>query len=155
MAGSQRTDAWKAGKRRGYRRWLCRVFLPDGFGAEDECDEFAGGGFAAIGFGGVVGGAVDFGGEVVNGDGQAYAFLTLKSGRSSPRKATSDSLAPVLHRSSWQAATSWPYFSWTKSKSSALQRVRNFSLIRAPLWGISHLGDGGSSLLAGRRHART
>ena len=74
MAGSQRTDAWKAGKRRGYRRWLCRVFLPDGFGAEDECDEFAGGGFAAIGFGGVVGGAVDFGGGVVNGNGEADAL---------------------------------------------------------------------------------
>jgi len=49
-------------------------FFPDGFGAEDECDEFAGGGFAAIGFGGVVGGAVDFGGGVVNGNGEADAL---------------------------------------------------------------------------------
>ncbi len=39
--------------------------FPDAFGAEDEFDEFAGGAFAAIGFGGEVGGAADFRGGVV------------------------------------------------------------------------------------------
>src|SRR2546427_10833605 len=49
-------------------------FFPDAFGFEDEFDEFAGGAFAAIGFGGVVGGAGDFGGGVVHGDGQSNAL---------------------------------------------------------------------------------
>jgi hypothetical protein len=35
-------------------------FLPDGFGLEDEFDELASTVFAAIGFGGVVGNAVNF-----------------------------------------------------------------------------------------------
>jgi hypothetical protein len=35
-------------------------FFPDAFGLEDDLDEFAGGAFAAVGFGGVVGGAADF-----------------------------------------------------------------------------------------------
>jgi len=34
-------------------------------------------------------------------------------------------------------------------------RVRDFSLIRAPFCGISRPGDGASSLLAGKPHART
>ena len=48
-------------------------FFPDAFGLEDEFDEFAGGPFAAVGFGSVVGGAADFRGSVVDGDGEADA----------------------------------------------------------------------------------
>src|SRR6266481_3108654 len=48
-------------------------FFPNAFGLEDEFDEFASGAFAAIGFGGVVRGAADFGGGVVDGDGQSNA----------------------------------------------------------------------------------
>ncbi len=47
-------------------------FFPDAFGLEDDLDEFARGTFAAIGFGGVVGGPAHFRGGVVNGDGQSY-----------------------------------------------------------------------------------
>src|SRR5260370_1184386 len=35
-------------------------FFPDAFGLENEFDEFAGGAFAAVGFGGVVVGAKDY-----------------------------------------------------------------------------------------------
>src|SRR5260370_28039850 len=48
--------------------------FPDAFGPEDEFDEFAGGAFAAIGFGGEVGGAADFRGSVMNGGRQADAL---------------------------------------------------------------------------------
>jgi len=60
IAGSPRTGSGKAGARRRVQAWLVDHFLPDGFGAEDEFDEFAGGAFAAISFGGVVGGTADF-----------------------------------------------------------------------------------------------
>ena len=49
-------------------------FFPDAFGFEDEFDELASGAFAAIGFGGVVGGAADFRRGVVDGDGEADAL---------------------------------------------------------------------------------
>jgi hypothetical protein len=49
-------------------------FFPNAFGLEDEFDEFACSAFAAIGFGGVVGGAAHFRGGVVDGDGEADAL---------------------------------------------------------------------------------
>jgi hypothetical protein len=48
--------------------------LPDAFGLEDDFDEFAGGAFAAVGFGDVVGGAADFRRGVMNCDSQADAL---------------------------------------------------------------------------------
>jgi len=47
--------AWLTGRRSG--AGIVEYLFPDGFGAEDECDEFAGRAVAAIGFVGVVRGA--------------------------------------------------------------------------------------------------
>src|SRR6266849_9401639 len=56
-------------------------FFPNAFGLEDELDEFAGGAFSAVGLGGVVGGAADFGRGVVNGDCQPHALQDLQVGQ--------------------------------------------------------------------------
>ena len=48
--------AWLTGRRSG--AGFVEDFFPDGFGAEDQCDEFAGRAVAAINVNGVAGGPI-------------------------------------------------------------------------------------------------
>src|SRR5437879_796367 len=72
MVGSPHAGTGKQGRGAASGPGFVDHFFPDAFGLEDDLDEFACGTFAAIGFGGVVGGPADFRGGVVNGDGQSY-----------------------------------------------------------------------------------